>query len=112
MRTYLFFAVLFGMFIFAIVAGYKPELIDKQYEQIKKPIAEHFAEKRAEAWQQAKDKEWEAWSAQLRTPSNCEKEKSAIKELECKNKWQLQAEGFEKAWNRKIASGWKPEGID
>ena len=62
MRTFLFLAALSAMFIVAIVAGYKPSMIDKEYNRIKEPIEKHFAERQAEAWRVAKNREWEAWA--------------------------------------------------
>jgi len=112
MRTFLFFAVLFAMFIVAIVAGYKPSMIDKEFNRIKEPIEKHFAEKRDEAWRAAKDKEWQVWKKQIRLPADCANPRSALREMECKNQWQSQADTFERIWANKVASGWKPEGVD
>ena len=112
MRTFLFFAVLFGMFIFAIVAGYKPSMIEKEYNRIKEPIEKHFAEKRAEAWRVAKDREWHIWENKIRLPADCANPHSAICEMECKNQWQIQANTFEQIWAGKVASGWKPDRVD
>lgn len=112
MRMFLFFAALFAMFVFAIVAGYKPSMIDKEYNRIKEPIEKHFAEKKAEAWRLAKDREWDAWAKQIRLPADCSNPRGAVREMECKNQWQLQANTFERTWANKVASGWKPEGID
>jgi hypothetical protein len=112
MRTFLFFAVLFAMFIFAIVAAYKPSLIDKEFNKIKAPIEQHFAEKRDEAWRAAKDREWQAWKKQIRLPADCAKPGSSLREMECKNQWQQQIDAFERNWASKVAGGWKPEGAD
>jgi hypothetical protein len=112
MRTFLFFAVLFAMFIFAIVAGYKPSMIDQAYNQIKEPVERHFAEKQAEAWRAAKEKEWQAWQKQIHMPSDCASPRSAIREMECNNQWQEQANTFERIWANKVAIGWKPAGVD
>jgi hypothetical protein len=112
MRTFIFFAVLFAMFIFTIVAGYKPSMIEKEYDRIKEPIDRHFAEKRAEAWQLAKENEWQAWSKNIKLPADCSKPRSAMRELECKNQWQLQVNTFDKIWDEKVSSGWKPDGVD
>jgi hypothetical protein len=46
MRTFLFLAALLAMFVFAVVAGYKPSMVDKEYQRIKEPIEKHFAEKK------------------------------------------------------------------
>jgi hypothetical protein len=43
----MFFAVLFAMFIFTIVAAYKPSIIEKEYNKIKEPISRHIAESNA-----------------------------------------------------------------
>jgi hypothetical protein len=112
MRTFLFFAVLFAMFIFTIVVAYKPSMIGKEYNKIKAPIEKHFAEQRDEIWRAAKDKEWQAWKKQIRLPADCAKPRSSLREMECKNRWQQQADTFERNWNNKVANGWKPEGVD
>ena len=108
MRTFQFLATLFAMFIFTIVAGYKPSLIEKEYNRIKAPVENYFAEKQAKAMQSAKDKEWQTWSRQIHLPADCVYPRSAIREMECKNQWQLQADSFEQSWANRIASGWKP----
>lgn len=112
MRTFLFFAVLFAIFIFTIVAAYKPSMIEKEYNKVAGPIKEHFAENRTEAWRVAKDKEWQIWAKKIKLSAYCTNPHSAIHELECKNQWQLQADTFELIWDEKVASGWKPEGVD
>jgi hypothetical protein len=112
MKTFLFFAVLFAMFILAIVAGYKPSLIEREFDRIKEPIEKHYSEKQAEAWQAAKEKEWQKWKKQIRLPADCAHPHSAIRELECKNQWQNQADEFELIWADKIKNGWKPDGVD
>ena len=112
MKTFIFFAVLFAMFIFTIVAAYKPSMLEKEYNRIKEPISQHFAEKNAEAWRLAKETEWEAWSKKIKVPADCAKSHSAIRKLECKNQWQLQTDTFEKIWEEKVSEGWKPNGVD
>lgn len=112
MRTFMFFAVLIGMFIFTIVAAYKPSMIEKEYNRIKQPIEKHFEEKNAEAWRTAKDKAWNAWQKQKILPADCAKPASSLREMECKNQLQLQAATFERTWAQKIAGGWKPDGVD
>ena len=111
MKTFMFFAVLFAMFIFTIVAAYKPSMIEKEYNIIKSPISRHIAESNAKAWQLAKEKAWEAWSKKIEVPADCAKPRTAIRALECKNQWQLQANTFEKIWNEKVSGGWKPDGV-
>jgi hypothetical protein len=112
MRTYLFFAVLFAMFIFTIVMAYKPSMVEKEFNMIKSPIEHQFAVKNNAIWQESKDKEWQAWKKKIRMPADCAKPGSSLREMECKNQWQLQVEAFERNWANKIASGWKPEGVD
>jgi hypothetical protein len=112
MRIFLFFAVLFAMFIFTIVAAYKPSMIGKEFDRIKAPIEKHFAEKRDDIWRAARDKEWQAWKKQIRLPADCANPRSSLREMECKNQWQLQAGTFERNWANKVAGGWKPEGVD
>jgi len=112
MRTFLFFAVLFAMFIFAIVAGYKPSMIDKEFNKIKEPIEKHFEERRDAMWSAAKDKEWQVWKKRIRMPADCAKPRSALREVECKNLWQTQVDTFDRIWANKVASGWKPQGMD
>lgn len=111
MRTYLFIAVLFGMFIFTITAAMRPDMIIKEYERAKAPVAKIWNEKQEEAWRLAKEKEWQAWSMQIRLPADCENPRNEIRKMECRNQRQLQADTFERTWTKKIASGWKPDGV-
>ena len=112
MKIFLFFAVLFAMFIFTIVIAYKPSMVEKEFNKIKSPIEKHFAEKRDEIWRAAKDQEWRDWKKQMRIPADCSKPNSSLREMECKNLVQQQADRFERNWNNKVANGWKPEGAD
>ena len=112
MRTFIFFAVLFAMFIFAIVAGYKPSMIEKEYNKVKEPIQKYLAEKQARAWQQAKDNDWQAFEKQIHLPSDCSSPKSEIRKLECNNQWNLQVQTFERIWANKVRSGWTPDSIN
>lgn len=98
------------MFIFAIVAGYKPSMIEEEYNKIKDPISRHFAEKDAEAMRLAKEHAWDAWSKKIKLPADCTNP-SAMRELECKNQWQVQVDTFERIWNENISKGWRPDGI-
>ena len=112
MRIFVFFATLFAMFIFAIVMAYKPSLVEKEFDKLKSPIENHFAEKRDEAWQAAKDQEWRAWKLKMHLPPDCAKPRSSLREMECKNLLQSQIDTFERVWASKVAGGWKPEGVD
>jgi hypothetical protein len=112
MKMFMFFAVLFALFILVIVIAYKPSMIENEYNRIREPITQHFAEKNAEAWRLAKETEWNAWSKKIKIPADCAKSVSAIRQLECKNQWQLQADTFERIWNEKVSERWKPDGVD
>jgi hypothetical protein len=112
MRSFLLFAVLCFGFIFAIVAENKPAMIEKETDQIREPIEQQFTGDRSAAWQTEKDNEWQAWIKQIRFPKDCANPHSAIRELECKNQLQMQANTFERVWKNKVASGWKPDGVD
>lgn len=112
MRTFIFFAVLFAMFIFTIIAGYKPSMIEKEYNRIKEPLEKYSAEKQSEAWRVAKDREWQAWKMKIRLPADCANPRGAIREMECKNQWQVQADTFERIWADRVANGWKPDGVN
>lgn len=100
------------MFIFVIVAAYKPSMIEKEYNRIKEPIEKHFAEKQEVIWRDAKNKEWQTWVNQMHVPDDCATRQTALQEVECKNQRQLQVNAFERAWANKIAQGWKPQGLD
>jgi len=112
MKMFMFFAALFAMFIFTIVAAYKPSMIEKEYNKIKEPIVRHIAQANAENWRLAKQKAWEAWSKNIKVSADCAKTHSSIRKLECKNQWQQQADTFEKIWDEKVSEGWKPDGVN
>jgi hypothetical protein len=89
-------AVMVGLITWAT----RPDLVEMQYDRVAAPIEKHFAEKRAAAWQVAKEQAWHKWMSRVHLPS------------ECKNALQVQASSFERDWKSKIASGWIPEGVD
>jgi hypothetical protein len=112
MRTYLFFATMFAIFIFTIVATARPDLIEKQYNEFSEPIKKHFEEERTNAWKIAKEKEWQSWRRQNKLDSDCDNPRTALREVECKNQKELREDTFERIWESKVNNGWKPEGID
>lgn len=111
MRTFLFFAVLFAMFIFTIVAAYKPAMIGKAYSEIKAPFASLLSERNNEVWRNEKDREWRAWEQGTHLAMYCTHPDTEIRKMECDNQRQLQVDTFERQWAQKVASGWKPEGV-
>lgn len=104
----LMISVMIGLITWAT----RPDLVEAQYKRVAAPIEQHFAAKRAAAWQAAKEQAWQEWEAQLHLPSDCAQPATAIRSLECKNQLQLHASSFERAWANKVASGWRPEGVD
>jgi len=111
MRTFMLLATIFAMFIVTIVFAYKPAMIEEKYESIKRPVEEHFAARRAEAWRIAKEQAWKSWEAGVQLPQDCTIPASSLRELECKNLMQVEAETFQKSWEQKVAGGWRPEGL-
>lgn len=110
---YMFLVILtiFSM-ISLITWATRPDLLEAQYERIVAPVKEHFAEKRAAVWQAAKDQAWEEWRRQVRPPSDCAQTSSSLRALECRNALQSYADAFERDWANRVASGWRPEGVD
>lgn len=111
MRTFLFLATIFAMFIVTIVFAYKPTMIEERYAQIKEPIEKHFEAQRAEAWRSAKERAWKAWEANVQLPKDCAEPASSLRELECKNLMQIEAATFQNRWAEKVTNGWTPEGV-
>jgi hypothetical protein len=112
MKIFVFFAILFLGFFVAITAAVRPDIVEKQYMAARAPIDQHFADKRAATWKEAKDQERAIWMLkQKQLPSDCKTPKTAIREMECKNIKQLRDQAFEKEWDDRIKSGWKPEDV-
>lgn len=101
-------AVMVGLITWAT----RPDLLQAQYDRVAAPIEQRLAEKRAAAWQAAKDQAWQKWISRVRLPSDCAQPATALRSLECKNALQVQANAFERDWKNRIASGWRPEGVD
>lgn len=95
-----------------IVWATKPELVAVQYNKIAAPIEKHFSDKRTAAWRAAKEQAWGQWIAQVHLPSDCAKPATSLRDLECRNQLQLNADAFEREWSRKVASGWQPESMN
>ncbi|MBI5892018.1 MAG: hypothetical protein HZB47_15330 [Nitrosomonadales bacterium] len=90
----------------------KPEVLVAQYHQIASPFENHFAEKRAAVWQEAKEQAWRKWKAQLSQPNDCAHPATSLRSLECKNELQMQFDSFDREWNKKIAGGWQPDSVN
>ena len=112
MRTFLFITTLFAMFIFAIVAGYKPAMIEKEYQRIKAPVENYFAQQQEAIWRDAKNSEWQAWLNKMHVSADCSNRQTALQQVECNSERQVQLKAFEREWANKVAQGWKPKGID
>jgi hypothetical protein len=90
----------------------RPDLMENQYNRIAAPVVNHFADQRAAAWQAAKEHAWKQWMGHVHIPGDCAKPATSLRNLECKNQIQQQANIFENDWANKIANGWKPEGVN
>jgi hypothetical protein len=90
----------------------RPELVATQFNKIAAPIGKFFAEKRAAAWQAAKEQAWTQRISEIHMPDDCTKPATSLRALECKNQMQMQEASFEREWNSKINSGWQPPGSD
>jgi hypothetical protein len=101
-----------GAFLGIVSWTSNPGTLEKQYDRIAKPIADHFAEQRAAAWQAARKVALQQWMAHAKLPADCRNPTSSLRALECKNQLEMQTRAFEEDWNNKIASGWRPEGIN
>ena len=110
MRSVIFISVLIIGFFGVITAIARPDIISAKYAEIRAPIDRYFAEKNARAWKAAKETERSAWMIHQKLPHDCNLPKSSIREIECNNVLQLQAQTFEKIWSNKLKSGWKPDG--
>lgn len=110
---YVFLALLMTSVMVGLITwAARPDLFETQYNRVAGPIEDHFAEKRAVAWQTAKELAWHKWMAQVPLPGDCNHPATALHALECKNKLQLQANAFENDWAGKVARGWRPEGVN
>jgi hypothetical protein len=101
-------AVMIGLITWAT----KPEVLVSQYHQTTAPIENYFAGKRDAVWQAAKEKAWQSWKQKMRLPSDCAHPATSLRTLECQNQLQLQIDSFEREWADKVASGWRPEGVN
>jgi len=112
MKIFVFFSILILGFFAAVTAAVRPDIVEKKYMAIRDPIDQHFAAQREKTWNEAKDQERATWMLKHQLPSDCRNPKTAIKEMECNNKKQLLAQAFDKEWNNKVRSGWKPDGAE
>ena len=111
MKTIALFTLLIFAVLGVVTALARPDILQTKYSEIRAPIDQYFAEKNAKAWQIAKNTERAAWNMKLKLPADCVQPKTAIRELECRNKVHLHAQTFEQIWSTRVNSGWKPNGI-
>jgi hypothetical protein len=111
LKTIALFSLLLFGFFGLITALARPDILQAQYSEIRAPIDKYFAGKNAQAWKVAKDAERAAWNMNLHLPADCGAPKTAIRELECRNKMKMHAQAFEQNWANKVRNGWRPEGI-
>lgn len=112
MKILVFFAILILGFFAVITAAVRPDVIEQKYREVRSLIDQHFAEKRAQSWNDAKESERAIWMLQQQLPADCSAPKTAIREMECSNKKQLRAQAFEQDWENRVRSGWKPDGVE
>jgi hypothetical protein len=112
MKLFIFFAILILGFFSAITAAVRPDIVVQKYTEVREPLTRYFAEKHALTWKEAKDSERALWMLKRQLPADCQVPKTALREMECKNKRDLYSQAFEQNWTEKIRSGWKPEGIE
>ena len=89
----------------------RPDIIQAKFSEIRAPLDQYFAEKNFKTWEAAKDAERAAWNLKINLPADCVEPKTALRELECKNKMRLHARTFEQIWLNKVQPGWKPDDI-
>lgn len=111
LKTIALFTVMTFGFFGIITALARPDIVQKQYAEIRAPIAQYFAEKNTRVWHQAKESERARWMMRLHLPADCTPPKTAIRELECSNTVKLHTQTFEQNWANKVQSGWKPDGV-
>jgi hypothetical protein len=112
MKIFAFFAILIIGFFIAVTAAVRPDIIEQKYRAVRAPIDHHFAETRAALWEEAKNSERARWMLKQHLPADCRSPKTAIRDMECNNIKQLQAQTFEQEWEEKVRNGWKPEGVE
>ena len=110
MKTIALFTFLVIGFFGIITALARPDIIEKKYSEVRAPIDQYFAEKNSRVWKETKDTERATWMMRLHLPADCAAPKTAIRELECRNKMKLHAQAFEQNWAYKVNTGWKPDG--
>lgn len=86
MKIFVFFAILSLGFFAAITAAVRPDIVEQKYMAVRAPIVQHFAEKRAASWKEAKETERAIWMLKLQQSADCNSPKTAIREMECNNK--------------------------
>jgi hypothetical protein len=110
---YIFLVLLMSAVMVGLITwSSRPDLIEQQYDRVAAPIKQHFAKKRAAAWQAAREQAWHKWMARAHLPGECIQLATALRSLECRNVMQAQANAFERDWKNRIAGGWRPEGVD
>jgi hypothetical protein len=95
-----FAAVLIASILMMLAGGKNPvEEASAKYKAME-------AEKKAEALIKVKE---DAWTKYVRIEADCTHPKTALKELECRNRIDMQRASFEKLWASRTAAGWIPE---
>jgi len=103
--------ILFAFTISLIVWATRPDMLETAAKEIKKPLTDWQATREEATWLAAKEGERNLWMRKLNLPDKCESPKTEVRKLECKNLVDLHAQTFEKMWRRKVADGWKPDGV-
>lgn len=111
MKVYVFLTLLFLGFIGVISAMTRPDLVEAKYMELRAPLDKAIETKNNQAWEAAKSAERAAWMLKLQLPQYCSSPTSALQEVECKNQTDQHRQQFAQAWNAKVKSGWKPEGV-
>jgi hypothetical protein len=111
MKAYIFFVMLLLGFVGVITAMTRPDLVEAKYLELRAPFDKDMESKKNQIWEEAKAAERSAWMLKLQLPAYCNSPSTALHELECKNIQEQHRLQFARAWNAKVKSGWKPDGV-
>lgn len=112
MKIFMFFAILILGFFVTITAAVRPDIVEQKYKEMRAPIDQYFADRRAMTWKDAKESARAIWMLKLQQPADCRSPKTAMREMECDNTKQQFVRAFEQDWADRVRNGWKPEGVE
>ncbi len=101
--------VVASVFFFAMLYVAHPEVIEAQAKKIAAPFSDFLAGREAAKYAKAREDAYGVWMARYAAPADCMRPVTTLKAEECVNQEDQWKFAFERHWQQRLDSDWKPD---